>query len=153
MKLDFIFKPKSKLDSHNKCVNSRGSARRVGGEIVAEDMGRYSCVFSNSAGSDSSTVRLRIEHPPIVIASLSDQKVAADVGGSVTMECGVRSHPKPSFSWARSASGPRDRAVTSLGRIMTQRDSSISDTEFLSTFTIASVKESHYGQVQLLLWY
>ena len=84
-----------------------------------------------------------------MIDSLSDKKVAADVGGSVTMECGARSHPKPSFSWARDASGPRDRAVTSLGRIMTQRDSRISDTEFLSTFTIASVKETHYGQVQL----
>ena len=49
----------SKLDSQNKCVNSRGSARRVGGEIVADDMGRYSCIFANSAGNDSSSVRLR----------------------------------------------------------------------------------------------
>ena len=82
-----------------------------------------------------------------MIESLSDRKVAADVGGSVTMECGVRSHPKPNFSWARDASGPRDRAITSLGRIMTQRDTKISDTEFLSTFTIASVKDTNYGQV------
>ena len=49
----------SKLDSQNECVNSRGSARRVGGEIVADDMGRYSCNFANSAGNDSSSVRLR----------------------------------------------------------------------------------------------
>ena len=85
----------------------------------------------------------RIEHPPIVDEDVSEDKVAADVGESVSMTCGVTSYPGPMFSWARDT---RANVVTSLGRIMTQRDSHVSDTSHVSVFTIASVKRSHYGQ-------
>ena len=85
----------------------------------------------------------RIEHAPIVDDNVSEAKVAADIGETVSMTCGVKSFPRPMFSWARDT---RANVVTSLGRIMTQRDTQVTDTKHVSVFTIASVKRSHYGQ-------
>ena len=49
--------PQSILNSYLWIINllspSRGSGRRVGGEVLAADAGVYSCVFSNTAGETS----------------------------------------------------------------------------------------------------
>ena len=82
-----------------------------------------------------------MEHAPVIKEDVTDEKVAADIGGSVTMQCGATSYPAPEFTWSHG-----DTVVTSLGRIMTQRVRQVSDTEYVSSFTIASVKSSHYGE-------
>ena len=83
----------------------------------------------------------RVEHAPVISEDVSDEKVAADTGESVTMQCGARSYPAPVFTWSHGGN-----VVSSLGRIMTQRVRHVSETEHVTSLTITSVKSSHYGE-------
>ena len=70
--------------------------------------------------------------------NMSDTRVAGDLLETVTMTCVVTSYPAPTFSWIRG-----NNVLGSLGRIMSQQDSVISDNLFKSTLTIASVKKGN----------
>ena len=118
----------------------RGKARQDSQEVLPSDAGRYSCIFSNAAGRAETSVELRVEHKPLISALKTDIKVAADIGETAEMKCGVLAYPEPQFSWSRDRS-----LVGSLGRIMFQSDQKLSDREFQSSFSISSIKENSYG--------
>ena len=118
----------------------RGRAREDGQQLLPSDAGRYSCVFSNAAGRAETSTELRVEHKPIISHLTTDIKVAADIGETAEMKCGVLAHPEPQFSWSRDRS-----LVGSLGRIKFQSDQKLSDREFQSSFSISSIKENSYG--------
>ena len=122
-------------------LHFRGPARQQSQELLPSDAGRYSCIFSNAAGRAETSVEVRVEHKPIFAATNTDTKVAADIGETAEMKCGVLAHPEPQFSWSRDRS-----LVGSLGRIMFQSDQKLSDREFQSSFSISSIKENSYGE-------
>ena len=118
-----------------------GPGREDSQHLLPADAGRYSCVFINAAGRDESSVRLRVEHKPFITNQTTDIKVAANIGETAEMQCGVKAFPEPQFSWSRDSS-----LVGSLGKLMFQSDKKVSDIEFQSSFSISSIKQNSYGE-------
>ena len=84
------------------------------------DGGEYTCVVSNAAGNETTSVTLYIR-PYIVLDP--QQQLLAVVGSFVTFTCGALSFPSPSYLWERVD----DPGFESLGQNLTLGPISYSD--------------------------
>ena len=77
-------------------------------DIDATDGGEYTCVVSNAAGNDSTTVTLYIR--PYIVVNPQPQLLTA-VLSNVTFTCEALGFPAPSYQW-RKDGDPGFSAVT-----------------------------------------
>ncbi|KAF7987144.1 hypothetical protein HCN44_001334, partial [Aphidius gifuensis] len=72
----------------NSTLSFLGHARPQTDKIIANDRGKYTCVFSNEVKKIESQMMLKVEHPPIILHSHSKLHVK------------VQAWPKPEFQWS-----------------------------------------------------
>ncbi|XP_069775261.1 basement membrane-specific heparan sulfate proteoglycan core protein isoform X3 [Narcine bancroftii] len=94
----------------NVKISSDGSVLTVT-QIRQQDQGQYKCVARNRFGSAFNIMTLIVQGPPTV--SISPRgPVRLGVGNSITLECIAMGEPRPTISWHRVSSRPRNN----LGR-------------------------------------
>ncbi|XP_043478843.1 hemicentin-1 isoform X2 [Leptopilina heterotoma] len=87
-----------KVITVNSTLSFVGHARPETDKIIANDRGKYTCVFSNELRKVESQMMLKVEHAPIVLHQHG--KVAYDLKDTAEVACKVQAWPKPEFQWS-----------------------------------------------------
>ncbi|XP_064486240.1 cell adhesion molecule Dscam1-like isoform X3 [Ornithodoros turicata] len=66
-------------------------------KVTAEDNGNYTCVVSNSAGSDRFTAHLLVTAAPVWLSEPKDTDAVQ--GGHLVLSCDAAGFPKPRVTW------------------------------------------------------
>ncbi|XP_033226745.1 neurofascin isoform X2 [Belonocnema kinseyi] len=82
----------------NSTLSFLGHARPETDKIIANDRGKYTCVFKNELRRIESQMMLKVEHAPIVLPQHG--KVAYDLKDTAEVTCKVQAWPKPEFQWS-----------------------------------------------------
>ncbi|CAK6439155.1 unnamed protein product [Pipistrellus nathusii] len=72
----------------------------------AEDSGVYVCTAGNLAGEDRKEVELLVQERPFAVDVGPGPRVAARIGGAVTLTCGAAGCAAPAFSWRTQMDSP-----------------------------------------------
>ncbi|KAL3180811.1 hypothetical protein MRX96_037233 [Rhipicephalus microplus] len=67
--------------------------------VSLESQGNYTCTASNTYGSDSHTVQLKVDMPPLWIVEPTD--AFGTVGGMLNLTCAASGSPEPTITWKR----------------------------------------------------
>ncbi|XP_073439014.1 hemicentin-1 [Dendrobates tinctorius] len=107
-----------------------------------EDVGEYSCIATNEAGTLEHTITLSLQKPPIITIPPIDTTVNA--GSAVLLNCQAEGEPKPDIVWARGThpmSGDIRFTILSNGslQIVAARKEDTSMYECSATNVIGSV--------------
>ncbi|CAN7949712.1 unnamed protein product, partial [Ixodes pacificus] len=91
----------STLSKHNNVEwnEEKGYSMLNISPLSLQDSGNYTCVVSNSAGSDSLSSSLVVHAPPSWTTEPKDVTVTA--GEAVRLECIGTGFPKPKISWTK----------------------------------------------------
>ncbi|XP_071477442.1 antigen WC1.1-like [Diadema antillarum] len=85
------------LDSRRvRIYSSSGTLQLV--RTRREDTGNYTCVISNTQGSNSSSAFLVVEEPPHILAVQSEERV---LGETAVLQCSVTGMPASTVTWQR----------------------------------------------------
>ncbi|XP_067398294.1 hemicentin-2 [Emydura macquarii macquarii] len=96
------FKDKRPLVSSARAVYTEGGRSLQLPEAQVSDAGLYTCRAANVAGVAEKAVRLEVYVPPAVEGeSQEGQKVAAEVGQLLVLECPASAQPQPALSWLK----------------------------------------------------
>lgn len=125
----------------NSTLSFLGNARPETDKIIADDRGKYTCVFENEVKKVESTMMLKVEHAPIPLNVYG--KVANEIGETANVTCKVQAWPKPEFVWNFKTS------LTSLGassdghyEISTTNDY---NDVYTSVLKISNIRDNDYG--------
>ncbi|CAN7983551.1 unnamed protein product, partial [Ixodes pacificus] len=67
--------------------------------VTAQSAGNYTCVVSNSAGTDRYTSALEVKQPPQWVEEPRDISTVEDV--EVRIPCSAAGRPKPTVTWTQ----------------------------------------------------
>ncbi|XP_076173883.1 Down syndrome cell adhesion molecule 1 isoform X22 [Ptiloglossa arizonensis] len=104
--------------------------------VVARHAGRYKCIATNAAGSDSHTAVLSVNVPPRWILEPTDKAFAQ--GSDARVECKADGFPKPQVTWKRAA-GDSPGEYTDLK--LSNPDISVED----GTLSINNIQKTNEG--------
>ncbi|XP_035219634.1 Down syndrome cell adhesion molecule-like protein Dscam2 [Stegodyphus dumicola] len=68
-------------------------------KLRAENVGNYTCMVSNAAGSDTASGQLLVEVPPVWVEEPRDSEVV--LGSQVLLTCAATAHPPPRITWRK----------------------------------------------------
>ncbi|XP_040074519.1 Down syndrome cell adhesion molecule-like protein Dscam2 [Ixodes scapularis] len=77
--------------------------------VTAQSAGNYTCVVSNSAGTDRYTSTLEVKQPPQWVEEPRDISTVEDV--EVRIPCSAAGRPKPTVTWTQCVSGGKPSDV------------------------------------------
>ncbi|XP_008062893.1 vascular cell adhesion protein 1 isoform X1 [Carlito syrichta] len=103
-----------KLDNGNLQLLS-GNATLTLIAMRMEDSGIYVCEGVNLIGKDRKEVELIVQEKPFSVEISPGPQIAAQIGGSVVLTCGVMGCESPSFSWRTQIDSPLSGKVRSEG--------------------------------------
>ena len=126
----------------NSTLSFLGNARPETDKIVANDRGKYTCVFENEVKRVESTMMLKVEHSPIVL-NLYD-KVANNLMETANVTCKVQAWPKPEFQWSFDNNAATLQGSSSDGHYEISTTSDNYDV-YTSVLKITHIRESDYG--------
>ncbi|XP_033297127.1 Down syndrome cell adhesion molecule-like protein Dscam2 isoform X36 [Bombus bifarius] len=104
--------------------------------VAARHAGRYKCIASNAAGSDSHTAVLSVNVPPRWILEPTDKAFAQ--GSDARVECKADGFPKPQVTWKKAA-GDTPGDYTDLK--LSNPDISVED----GTLSINNIQKTNEG--------
>ncbi|XP_049273062.1 Down syndrome cell adhesion molecule homolog [Rhipicephalus sanguineus] len=67
--------------------------------VSLDSQGNYTCTASNTYGSDSHTVQLKVDMPPVWIVEPTD--AFGTVGGMLNLTCAASGSPEPTITWKK----------------------------------------------------
>ncbi|XP_057599839.1 vascular cell adhesion protein 1 [Hippopotamus amphibius kiboko] len=103
-----------KLDDGNLQLLSKNATLTLIAMRV-EDSGIYVCEGVNPAGKDRKEVKLIVQEKMPTVEVYPAPKIAAQIGDSVVLTCGVTGCESPSFSWRTQLDSPLNGKVRSEG--------------------------------------
>lgn len=127
----------------NSTLSFLGHARPQTDKIIANDRGKYTCVFSNEVKKIESQMMLKVEHPPIILHSHS--KVAYQLHDIAEVTCKVQAWPKPEFQWSLGDNTAHLQGSSSDGHYEIGTTSE-NDDIYTSILRISNIKNSDYGE-------
>uniref|UniRef100_A0A147BG62 Putative cell adhesion molecule n=1 Tax=Ixodes ricinus TaxID=34613 RepID=A0A147BG62_IXORI len=77
--------------------------------VTAQSAGNYTCVVSNSAGTDRYTSTLEVKQPPQWVEEPRDVSTVEDV--EVRIPCSAAGRPKPTVTWTQCVAGGKSSDV------------------------------------------
>ncbi|XP_068973113.1 cell adhesion molecule Dscam1 isoform X39 [Bombus flavifrons] len=119
----------------NIIINKRVSFLSID-SVAARHAGRYKCIASNAAGSDSHTAVLSVNVPPRWILEPTDKAFAQ--GSDARVECKADGFPKPQVTWKKAA-GDTPGDYTDLK--LSNPDISVED----GTLSINNIQKTNEG--------
>ncbi|XP_014220812.1 hemicentin-2-like [Trichogramma pretiosum] len=126
----------------NSTLSFLGNARPETDKIIANDRGKYTCVFENDVKKVESQMMLKVEHSPIVL-NIYD-KVAADLREFANVTCKVQAWPKPEFQWSFGTNSAPLQGSSSDAHYEISTTSDQYDV-YTSVLRIAKIRDSDYG--------
>ncbi|KAJ8673219.1 hypothetical protein QAD02_004481 [Eretmocerus hayati] len=126
----------------NSTLSFLGNARPETDKIIANDRGKYTCVFENEVKRAESEMMLKVEHAPIVV-NMYD-KVANNLYETANVTCKVQAYPKPEFHWSFGSNIAPLQGSVSDGHyeISTTSDN---DDVYTSVLRISGIRDTDYG--------
>jgi echinoid len=119
-----------------------GALRPNKNQLLPNDRGVYSCVYSNEVNTNNSTMNLKIEHEPIILHQYN--KVAADISGTAEVTCKVQAYPKPDFQWTFGTNtAPISMSSDAHYEINTSSDN---NDIYTSILRIHNIRHQDYGE-------
>ncbi|XP_003933303.1 vascular cell adhesion protein 1 [Saimiri boliviensis] len=140
-----------KLDNGNLQYLS-GNATLTLIAMRREDSGIYVCEGVNLIGKDRKEVELIVQEKPFTVEISPGPRIAARIGDSVVLTCGVMGCESPSFSWRTQIDSPLSGKVKSEGINSTLTLSPVSfenEHSYLCTVTCGHKKVEKGIQVEL----
>lgn len=119
-----------------------GKERPHGNKLIPGDRGMYTCLYENEVNSANSSMRLRIEHQPIILHQYN--KVAYDIRETAEVVCKVQAYPKPEFHWY-FGSNPNVLSMSSDGHYEINTTTDNNDI-YTSVLKIHNLKHHDYGE-------
>ncbi|ELK05830.1 vascular cell adhesion protein 1 [Pteropus alecto] len=107
-----------KLDNRNLQLLSENATLTLIA-MRMEDSGIYVCEGVNMIGRNRKEVELIVQEKPFTVEISPGPKIAAQVGDSVVLTCGVTGCESPSFSWRTQIDSPLSGKVSSEGTTST----------------------------------
>uniref|UniRef100_A0A1I7TZZ9 Hemicentin-1 n=1 Tax=Caenorhabditis tropicalis TaxID=1561998 RepID=A0A1I7TZZ9_9PELO len=86
------------LDGKKFSVDNLGTLRIY--EADKKDIGDYSCVVTNSAGTNELTTHVQVQEPPVILPNTQTNNTAV-VGDMVELHCYVDASPEATITWFR----------------------------------------------------
>ncbi|XP_054420706.1 vascular cell adhesion protein 1 isoform X2 [Pteronotus mesoamericanus] len=117
-----------------------------------EDSGIYVCEGVNLVGEDRKEVELIVQEKPFAVEISPGPQVAAQIGDSVVLTCGVTGCESPSISWRTQIDSPLNGQVRSAGATSTLTLSAVSfenEHSYLCTVTCGRKKQEKGIKVDL----
>ncbi|XP_045059740.2 vascular cell adhesion protein 1 isoform X2 [Desmodus rotundus] len=142
----------SKKSDHGKPQLLSGNGTLTLIAMRMEDSGIYVCEAVNPVGRDSKEVELMVQEKPFTVEISPGAQVAAQVGGSVVLTCGVTGCEAPSFSWRTQIDSPLSGQVRSAGTTSELTLSPVSfehERSYLCTVTCGRRKQERRIKVDL----
>ncbi|XP_012321885.2 vascular cell adhesion protein 1 [Aotus nancymaae] len=140
-----------KLDNGN-LQHLSGNATLTLIAMRREDSGIYVCEGVNLIGKDRKEVELIVQEKPFTVEISPGPRIAARIGDSVMLTCGVMGCESPSFSWRTQIDSPLSGKVRSEGTNSTLTLSPVSfenEHSYLCTATCGRKKVEKGIQVEL----
>uniref|UniRef100_F7G904 Vascular cell adhesion protein 1 n=1 Tax=Callithrix jacchus TaxID=9483 RepID=F7G904_CALJA len=140
-----------KLDNGN-LQHLSGNATLTLIAMRREDSGIYVCEGVNLIGKDRKEVELIVQEKPFTVEISPGPRIAARIGDSVVLTCGVMGCESPSFSWRTQIDSPLSGKVRSEGTNSTLTLSPVSfenEHSYLCTVTCGRKKVEKGIQVEL----
>ncbi|XP_072429742.1 hemicentin-1 isoform X3 [Chiloscyllium punctatum] len=95
-------KPLTADDDERLRVSPDGSAFHINGTVTT-DIGKYTCVATNSAGEEDRIFNLNVYVPPTIYSDLNgNQEVTTILDNSVNIECMASGSPPPQLNWLKN---------------------------------------------------
>lgn len=127
----------------NSTLSFHGKARPDYDKIIANDRGKYTCVFDNEVRkSVESQMMLKVEHSPINL-NLYD-KVASNMRETANVTCKVQAWPKPEFQWSFGTNLATLQGSSSDGHYEISTSNDEYDV-YTSVLKITNIRDSDYG--------
>ncbi|OWF55308.1 hemicentin-2-like [Mizuhopecten yessoensis] len=101
--------------------------------IQGDDAGTYACVAENPLGSDTLSIQIDVEYPPMVSVAMSEYSIIT--GRTAAIDCTVRGRPQPRMSWRKD--GSSDDSVVDI--------TEVGDSTWTMTLRIDSVTSEDFG--------
>ncbi|XP_014210326.1 hemicentin-1 isoform X2 [Copidosoma floridanum] len=128
----------------NSTLSFLGNARPETDKIVANDRGKYTCVFDNEVkNAVESQMMLKVEHSPINL-NLYD-KVANNLHETANVTCKVQAWPKPEFQWSFGTNLAPLQGSSSDGHYEISTTSNNDYDLYTSVLKITNIRETDYG--------
>ncbi|KAL2772173.1 vascular cell adhesion protein 1 isoform c precursor [Daubentonia madagascariensis] len=140
-----------RLDNGNLRLLS-GNATLTLIAMMMEDSGTYVCEGVNLIGKHRKEVKLIVQEKPFTIEISPGPRIAAQIGGSVMLTCGVTGCESPSFSWRTQIDSPLSGNMRNEGTKSTLTLSHVSfenEHSYLCTVTCEHMKREKEIQVEL----
>lgn len=125
----------------NSTLSFLGNARPETDRIIADDRGKYTCVFENEVKKVESQMMLKVEHAPIPLNVYG--KVANNKGENANVTCKVQAWPKPEFQWSFGTNAaPLQGSSEGHYEISTSNDY---NDVYTSVLKISNIRDNDYG--------
>ncbi|XP_042896897.1 cell adhesion molecule Dscam1-like isoform X2 [Parasteatoda tepidariorum] len=82
-------------------------------KLKAGNVGNYTCMVSNVAGSDTASGQLLVEVPPVWVEEPTDAEVV--VGSQILLTCAATAHPTPRITWRKIQGDNSNRPTPGVG--------------------------------------
>ncbi|XP_058789881.1 hemicentin-1 isoform X2 [Phymastichus coffea] len=127
----------------NSTLSFLGNARPETDRMIANDRGKYTCVFENEVKKVESQMMLKVEHAPIKL-NLYD-KVASNFHETANVTCKVQAWPKPEFQWSFGTNAAPLQGSSSDGHYEISTASDNYDV-YTSVLKITNIRDTDYGE-------
>ncbi|XP_062920094.1 hemicentin-1 isoform X2 [Mobula hypostoma] len=83
-------------------VSSNGSTLHIN-RTMTTDIGKYTCVASNSAGEEDRIFNLNVYVPPVIHSNqMGNQELTTILDNSINIECKATGSPPPQLNWLKN---------------------------------------------------
>ena len=117
----------------------QGGNRINNNQIIAQDRGKYECLFKNDVREVGTSLALQVRHFPMTVHDAN--KVAFDIGEDAVVVCMMQAFPVPSFQWLRNGN-----IIHHNHPHYSTNDSTRPDDVYKSELSIHSVSFDDYGE-------
>ncbi|XP_059503813.1 hemicentin-1 isoform X2 [Stegostoma tigrinum] len=145
-------KPLTASDDGRLRVSPDGSTFHINGTVTT-DIGKYTCVATNSAGEEDRIFNLNVYVPPTIYSDLNgNQEVTTILDNSVNIECMASGSPPPQLNWLKNGLPlpiSSQIRLLSAGKVLRIAQTQVSDA---GTYTCvasnrAGVDNKHYNLI------